>query len=76
MSDFRIDSVCRTCLAETDELRSLFREGKVCGEITTLSDMLVECTALEVRMGSLVNFILAGLGVRFHFEYCSHPGIL
>lgn len=49
MSDFRIDSVCRTCLAETDELRSLFREGKVCGEITTLSDMLVECTALEIN---------------------------
>lgn len=43
-----IIETCRSCLMETSELRSIFNAGKICGKITKLSDMLNNCTNLEV----------------------------
>lgn len=40
--------ICRTCLTLTDELRSIYRRGQICGQITRLADMLADCTKLEV----------------------------
>ncbi|KAJ6635508.1 Zinc finger protein [Pseudolycoriella hygida] len=41
---------CRCCLAEIDEnnLRSIFKCGKICGQITKLADMLQYTTSLEI----------------------------
>lgn len=39
---------CRSCLMETSELRSIFKPGKICGEITKLADMLETCTKMQV----------------------------
>lgn len=41
--------VCRACLIPTDDLRSIFKEGMICGQVTKLADMLASCTNLEVR---------------------------
>lgn len=41
--------ICRTCLMPSDEvMRSIFKRGQICGQITRLSDMLAHCTKLEV----------------------------
>lgn len=41
---------CRCCLTEMDvnELRSIFKCGKICGQITKLAEMLKFTTQLEV----------------------------
>ncbi len=41
---------CRCCLSESDvnELRSIFKLGKICGQITRLAEMLKFLTNLEV----------------------------
>lgn len=50
-----VEGTCRSCLIETSELRSIYKPGKICGEITKLADMLQNCTKLEVRI-ILINF--------------------
>lgn len=45
--------VCRACLGRNVELRSIFKAGRICGQITSLADMLALCTNLEV------SFVLA-----------------
>lgn len=39
---------CRTCLTPTAELRSIYKAGMICGQVTKLADMLANCTNLEV----------------------------
>lgn len=43
---------CRCCMTETDvnELRSIFKFGKICGQITKLADMLKFTTNLDVSL--------------------------
>uniref|UniRef100_A0A1I8P8Q5 Protein krueppel n=1 Tax=Stomoxys calcitrans TaxID=35570 RepID=A0A1I8P8Q5_STOCA len=50
MSSENPDSVviCRTCLGECKEYKSLHREGIIMGEITTLATLLHYCTGLEL----------------------------
>lgn len=44
------EKICRTCLCETEDLRSLFKAGRICGETTTLSKMLSNFFESEVRI--------------------------
>lgn len=39
---------CRTCLAATEDLRSIYKAGTICGQVMRLADMLASCTNLEV----------------------------
>lgn len=41
--------ICRICLSNTDELYSILDFGKVCDKTVKISDMLAECTSIEVR---------------------------
>lgn len=40
--------ICRICLSITDELHSIRDFGKVCDKTVKISDMLAECTSIEV----------------------------
>ncbi|XP_055912644.1 zinc finger protein 665-like [Eupeodes corollae] len=42
-----LEVICRTCLAETHSFKCIYKVGMLCGEITTLSAMLNECTSIE-----------------------------
>lgn len=43
-------NVCRACLCRNVELRSIYKAGRICGQITKLADMLALCTNLEVSL--------------------------
>lgn len=43
-----IESVCRTCLNPGNDLRSLFKKGKICGILTRLSSMLEDFSTMKV----------------------------
>jgi len=42
------DGICRTCLTKSNNLRSIYKSGKICGETTKLAIMLNYLTSLEV----------------------------
>lgn len=40
--------ICRICLSPADELYSIHDIGKLCNKTVKISDMLSECTSIEV----------------------------
>lgn len=52
--------ICRTCVGECKEYKSLYKHGLIMGEVTTLASLLSFCTNLEFSEddnSSLPNFI-------------------
>ena len=46
------EKLCRICLDEnSDNFKSIFVTGKVCGQITKISEMFTECTQIVVKFG-------------------------
>ncbi|XP_055374872.1 zinc finger protein 37-like [Condylostylus longicornis] len=45
----KIDEICRTCLSESSDLRSIFKLGVIAGKTTTLSRVLMEFTKLTIN---------------------------
>lgn len=43
-----IENICRTCLNPANDLRSLFKKGRICGILTKLSKMLEEFSTMKV----------------------------
>lgn len=41
-------NMCRTCLLETGEMRSLFATGTIMGETARLSEVMLACANLKV----------------------------
>lgn len=41
--------ICRTCISECKDYKSLYKEGLICGEVTTLSAILNYCTNLDCK---------------------------
>lgn len=42
--------ICRICLSTNNELYSIQDVGKICEKTVKISDLLTECTSIEVRV--------------------------
>lgn len=49
--------ICRICLNTADEYYSIQDYGKLCDKIVKLSDLISECTSIEVKFVIFYVFI-------------------
>lgn len=42
--------LCRVCLNDADEFYPLHDFGKICNKTVKISDMLSDCTSIEVKL--------------------------
>lgn len=47
--------ICRACTEETNGYISLYKPGKICGELIKLADVLNKCTSLNVSFFFMVK---------------------
>lgn len=45
---FNINKICRACLTEKEEMRSIFLSDESIGQAMQLADMIMEFTAVQV----------------------------
>lgn len=48
--------ICRTCTEETHFYVSLYKPGKICGDVIKLAEVLNKCTSLNVSVAFINSY--------------------
>lgn len=66
------EKICRTCLSQANEFRSLFSIDETAGETLRLFEMLMCCTPVQVNLLNILKFVFIH---NFNFQIMLNDGL-